>query len=96
MNIGGGHFPHFEANPFREFEGGNNNPLPLPSLGFEGDLGGGFNLLSERNVRGLDPNIAALVNVLTEVNLEINHIERESNYVKPTEFRRTEAEDPNE
>ena len=31
-----------------------------------------------------------------KVNLEINHVERESNHVKPTEFGGTEVEDPNE
>ena len=77
----------------------NNNPLPLPPLpspGFEGGLGGGFNLPSGGNARGLDPNVTALVNALTEANLGINHTERESNHIKLTEFERTEAEDPNE
>ncbi|SRR6266498_693527 len=78
----------------------NNNNPPLPPLfsspGFEGGLGGGFNLPSEGNAEGLDPNVTALVNVLTRINLRINHVERESNHVKPTEFGRTEAEDPNE
>src|SRR6266542_4472876 len=77
----------------------NNNPPPLPLLpppGFGGGLGGDFNLPSGGNVEGLDPNIVALVNALTGVNLEVNHVERESNHVKPTEFGGTEAEDPNE
>src|SRR6266540_3164655 len=76
----------------------NNNPLPsssLPSSEFGGGLGGGFNP-PEGNTRELNPNVAALVNVLTEANLEINHVERESNHVKPTEFGGTEAEDSNE
>src|SRR6266498_944269 len=104
------HFRTIEANPFEEFEAfgnnnnnppsenNNNNNLSLPSLppsGFGGGLGEDFNLPPERNAEGIDPNIAALVNVLTGANLGINHIEKESNYIKPTEFRVTEVEDPN-
>ena len=77
----------------------NNNPLPsssLPSSEFGGGLGGGFNPSPGENARGLDPNIAALVNALTGANLGINHVDRESNHVKPTEFGGTEAEDSNE
>jgi len=111
VNTKEGHFLHFEiieANPFgefRAFENNNNNPspgnnnnnnlLPLPLSGFEKGLEGDFNLPLERNARGLDLNITALVNALTGANLGINHVERESNHVKPIEFRRTEAEDPN-
>src|SRR6266542_3757380 len=80
-------------------ENNNNNnslsPSPLPSPGFREGLGGGFNLPSGGNAEGLDPNVAALVNVLTRANLGINHVERESNHVKPTEFRETEAENSN-
>ncbi|SRR6266542_256007 len=107
-NIGGKHFSYFSmigSNLFEEFEafrgnnnnsplGNNNNnnssPLPSPGLGEE------FNPLLEGNAEELDPNVAALVNVLTGANLRINHVERESNHVKPTEFRETEAENPNE
>ncbi len=106
VNTGGGHFSHFGtvgANLIRGFgafrNNNNNNPPPLPLLpppGFGGGLGGDFNLPSGGNVEGLDPNIVALVNALTGVNLEVNHVERESNHVKPTEFGGTEAEDPNE
>ncbi len=63
---------------------------------FKEGLEGSFNLLLGGNIRGLDPNVTALVNALTGVNLGINHIERELNHVKPTEFERTEAEDFNE
>ena len=76
----------------------NNNPSPPPPLplpGFGGGLGGGFNPSPGENARGLDPNVAALVNTLTGANLGINHAERESNHVKLTEFRGTEVEDPN-
>ncbi len=106
-----GYFLHFSTigvNLFRGFEafennnnspsGNNNNNnlslLPLP--GFEGGLGKGFNLPSKRNIRGLDPNVVALVNTLTGANLDINYVERESNHVKPIEFGETEVKDPNE
>ncbi len=97
-----------EVNLFREFgtfrEGNNNSPLEnnnnplllLLSSEFGGELGEGFNLLPEGNIRGLDSNVAALVNALTGINLEINYIERESNHVKSTEFGRMEIEDLNE
>src|SRR6266498_1387063 len=96
---------------FRAFGNNNNNPPPgnnnnnnppLPPLspllpsGFGGGLGGGFNPPPRGNVGRLDPNVAALVNALIGANLGINHVDRESNHVKPTEFRGTEAEDPNE
>jgi len=64
----------------------------LSSLGFRRD----FNPPPGENARGIDPNVTALVNILAGVNLRINHRERESNYVKSTEFRGTEVEDPNE
>jgi len=40
--------------------------------------------------------VIALVNILTGINLKINYVKRESNYIKLIEFKRTEAEDPNE
>src|SRR6266498_4262329 len=112
LNTGGGYFLHFSivgTNPFRRFGtfgGDNNNPPPgnnnnnnlsllLPS-GFRRGLGGGFNSPPRGNTGELDLNIVALVNALTEANLGINHVEREFNHVKPTEFGRTEVEDPNE
>jgi len=55
----------------------------------------GFNSPSERNAGRLDPNVVALINALTGTNLKINYIERESKYVKLTEFEETEAENPN-
>ncbi len=76
----------------------NNNPpplSPLPSPGFGGGLGGDFNPLPGGNVGGLDPNVVALINALTGANLGINHINKESNHVKPTEFGGIEVEDPN-
>ena len=112
MNTGGGYFPHFGTiganliGGFEAFGNNNNNPPPrnnnnnnpplLPLPGFGGVLRGGFNPPPGGNAGGLDPNVAALVNALTGANLGINHVERESNHVKLTEFGGTEAEDPNE
>ena len=94
---GFGAFGNNNTNPPSENNNGNNPLLPpLPLSEFGGGLGGGFNPPPGGNVRGLDPNVAALVNVLTGANLGINHVERKSNHVKLTEFRGTEAEDPNE
>jgi len=105
------HFGTVGANPIRGFGafGNNNNNLPpgnnnnnnppllplLPLPGFGEGLGG-FNPPPEGNAGGLDSNVAALVNALTGANLGVNHVERESNHVKLTEFGGTEAEDPNE
>ena len=105
------HFSIIGINSFEKFGafgGGNNNNNPpsennnnnslslLLPLGFGKKLRGGFNSLLKENVKGLDLNIAALVNALTEVNLKINHIKRKSNHVKLTEFERMEVKDPNE
>src|SRR6266498_1972237 len=93
---GYGAFGNNNNNPPSE-NNNNNPPLPLPPLlppGFGGGLGGGFNSPPEGNAGGLDPNVVALVNALTGANLGVNHVERESNHVKPTEFGGTEAEDP--
>src|SRR6266540_7480159 len=109
VNTRGGYFPHFGtvgSNPigeFEAFENNNNNNLPpslpplppLPPPGFGGGLGGGFNPPPGGNAEGLDPNVAALVNILSGANLGVNHVDRESNHVKLTEFGGTEAEDPN-
>ncbi len=95
-------FEVFRNNNFNNppLGGNNNNPpsllSPLLPPGFRGGLGGDFNSPPGGNARGLDPNIAALVNTLTGINLGMNHAKRESNHVKPTEFRETEAKDPNE
>jgi len=106
------HFETIEANPlggFGTFRNNNNNlplennnnnnpppPPPLPPPEFRGGLGGDFNPLSGGNAEGLDPNVAALVNTLTGVNLGTNHVERKANHVKLIEFGGIEAEDPNE
>ena len=105
------HFGTVGANPIGGFgafgnnnnnspPGNNNNPpLPLPPLplpGFGGGLGEGFNLPPGGNAGGIDLNVTVLVNALIGANLEINHIERESNHIKPTKFRGIETKDPNE
>ncbi len=98
-------FSYFDIighNLFRRFEkehnNNNNNLLLLLEFrrGFERSLKKEFNSLLEENSERLDSNIAALVNTLVRVNLEINYIERESNYIKLTEFRGIEAKDHNE
>jgi len=68
----------------------------LSSSGFRRGLERRFNLSSERNLKRLDLNVAALVNALTGANLRIDHIKRKSNHVKPTKFRGIEVKDPNE
>ena len=96
---GFGAFRNNNNNPPPGNNNNNNPPLlspPLSPPGFGEGLRGGLNLPPGGNAGGLDPNIAALVNALTGANLGVNHVERELNHVKPTEFRRTEAEDPNE
>ncbi len=104
------HFETVGANPlegYGAFGNNNNNPPsgnnnnnnpspPLPPPRFGGGIGGGFNPPPGGNAKGLDPNVVALVNALTGANLGVNHVERESNHVKPIEFGGTEAEDPNE
>ncbi|SRR6266542_490223 len=102
-NIGKEHFLYFSTirhNLFGGFESlrnnNGNNLLSLSLLEFKKGLEEGFNLLSRKNLRRLDLNVAALVNVLTRVNLKVNYIKRKSNHVKLTEFRRIEAEDFNE
>ncbi len=97
-----GEFEAFGNNNNNPPPGNNNNnnpplslpPLPLP--GFGGGLGGGFNPSPGGNAGGLNPNVVVLVNALTGANLGVNHVDRKSNHVKPTEFGGTEAEDLNE
>ncbi len=109
-NTRGEYFSYFgtiRANPFEEFEAfrknnnnnpfsgnnnGNNSPLLSLLLKFRGGL--------ERRChqplsKELNPNIAALVNALTEANLRINHAKRELNHVKLTVFRRIEVKNLN-
>src|SRR6266498_3546023 len=73
------------------FGGGNPGGNPGgPPGGPGGPPGGGG------NPGGLDPNVAALVNALTEMNIGGGYAPREGSFVKPGEFGGTETEDPNE
>src|SRR6266540_328086 len=78
-------------NPPPGFGGGfgGGNPGGPPG-GPGGPPGGGG------NPGGLDPNVAALVNALTGMNIGGGHAPREGSFVKPGEFGGTETEDPNE
>src|SRR6266540_5241929 len=84
-NLTGG-FGTFENNNNNNSLLGNNNnnnpPLPFLLQGFGGGLGESFNLPLGENARGLDLNVAALVNALIGANLRVNYAERESNHVK--------------
>ncbi len=76
-----------------------NNPLPPPlPANLFGNLKGGNPSPNNNNslLGGLDPNIAVLVNTLTGMNLMGGHYPKKGNFIKPTEFERTEIEDPNE
>src|SRR6266498_3816897 len=101
-NTGGYNPPHSTGFGF------NNTQNPPP--GFGGGFGGG-NLGGNPggppggpggppggggNPGGLDPNVAALVNVLTGMNIGGGYAPREGSFVKPGEFGGTETEDPNE
>src|SRR6266540_4136148 len=73
------------------FGGGNPGGNPGgPPGGPGGPPGGGG------NPGGLDPNVAALVNALTGMNIGGGYAPREGSFVKPGEFGGTETEDPNE
>ncbi len=62
--------------------------------GFNSSLGNNNNYNSPSGE--VDPNIAALVNALMEMNLIGGYFSREGSFVKPTEFARTETKDLNE
>ena len=73
------------------FGGGNPGGNPGgPPGGPGGPPGGGG------NPGGLDPNVAALVNALTGMNIGGGYAPREGSFVKSGEFGGTETEDPNE
>src|SRR6266498_3545473 len=75
------------------FGGGNpGGNTGGPPGGPGGPPGGGGN----NNPGGLDPNVAALVNALTGMNIGGGYAPREGSFVKPGEFGGTETEDPNE
>src|SRR6266540_3467475 len=76
------------------FRGGNPGGPPEGPPG--GPPEGGGNPANINNPGGLDPNVAALVNALTGMNIGGGYTPREGNFVKPGEFGGTETEDPNE
>src|SRR6266542_3434796 len=108
-NTGGYNLPHSQGFGFNNtqnllpgfgggFGGGNpgGNPGGPPGGGPGGPPGGGGNPGNINNPGGLDPNIAALVNALTGMNIGRGYAPRKGSFVKPGEFGGTETEDPNE
>ncbi len=85
-------------NPPPGFEGGFGGGNPGGPLGGPpgGPSGGGGNLRNINNPGGLDPNVAALVNALTGMNIGGGYASREGSFVKSGEFGETETENPNE
>ena len=70
--------------------GNNSLPLSINTFG----LRKGFNLLLNNNNSPsgrLNPNVIVLVNALAKTNLGINYIEKESNYIKLIEFKKTKV-----
>jgi len=95
-------FSHFSIvshnfEGFREDNNNNNNNLLLllSLSGFKKEFEREFNPLSGKNLKALDLNMIVLVNVLVEVNLKINHIEKKSNHVKLIKFEKTEVKNLN-
>ncbi len=86
--------PGFGGGFGEGFGGGNPRGNPGgPPGGPGGPPGGGGNI----NPGGLDPNVAALVNALTGMNIGGGgYAPREGSFVKSGEFGGTETEDPNE
>ncbi len=77
-----------------------NNPLPsLPPANLFGNIRG-FNLLLNNNnnlpSEGLDPNVTALVNTLTGMNLIRGYYLKEESFIKLIKFGETEIKDLNE
>ncbi len=77
---------------------GNNLPLPLPANLFDNIKGFNLSLNNNNNLlpRGLDPNVTALINALTEINLTEGYYLRERSFIKPTEFGGIKTKDLNE
>src|SRR6266540_4340724 len=104
LNTGG--FGYYGSQPQNQGFGFNNTQNPPPGFGGgfgegnpEGPPGGGNPGGSPEgggNPGGLDPNVAALVNVLTGMNIRGGYAPREGSFVKSAEFGETETEDPNE
>ncbi len=79
--------PGFEEGFGRGFRGPGEPPGGPP---------GGGNPANINNPGGLDPNVAALINALTGMNIGGGYAPREGSFVKPGEFGGTETEDLNE
>src|SRR6266498_2511056 len=77
------------------FGGGNPGGPPGGPGGPGGPPGGGGNP-ENINPGGLDPNIAALVNALTGMNIGGGYVPKEGSFIKLGEFGGTETEDSNE
>ena len=71
----------------------SNNLSPINTFRLEER----FNPLSNNNnnlsSKGLDSNVVALVNTLTEINLIKGYFLKEESFIKLTEFARTKNED---
>ena len=83
-----------ENNPSVE----NNNNLLSSSVNLFNNLGEFNPLLNNNNnlpPERLNPNVAALVNTLTEMNLTKGYYSRERSFIKLTEFEGIETEDLN-
>src|SRR6266540_6508447 len=68
------------------FGGGNPGGPPGGPGGPGGPPGGGGNPENINHPGGLDPNVAALVNALTGMNIGGGYAPREGSFVKPGEF----------
>ncbi len=75
---------------------GGGNPGGPPGGGNPGGLPGGRGNPENNNPEGLDPNVIALVNALTGMNIGGEYAFREGSFIKPAEFEGTEMEDLNE
>jgi len=88
------------VKPFRNLEENNfNNPplLPLSANLFRNIREDNLPLNNNNpSSGGLDPNVIALMNALTGMNLTGRHYLREGSFIKLTEFGRTETKDLNE
>src|SRR6266498_293358 len=78
------------------FEGGFRGGNPGGPPGGPGGPPGGGGNPGNNNPGGLDPNVTALVNALTGMNIGGEYVPREGNFVKLGEFGGTETEDLNE
>jgi len=100
-------FGYYGNPPQNQEFGFNNTQNPPPGFGggfgegpggLPGDPGGppgGGGNPGNNNPGGLDLNVIALINALTGINIGEGYTPRKGSFIKPTEFKRTETEDPN-